>query len=399
MKLSWPSWLTKNVLGFSVASTMSDASHEIAPLVLPVLIAQIMGKDAAPPYVALIGGASTAVASLSGLYAGKISDHLANRKPLIVFGYFLTGALVGLLAFAQHWATVFILMTGAWIGRGLISAPRNAIIADSTEPAYYGRAFGFRQACDTIGSVLGPLMVYFLAGWPPQQIFLVTLVPGAIALFLIYFLIEDAPHTPSKKPFSSLIMNQVSLPQSFYTLMGVFFLFGLANFNKSLLVLRMQELLAHQEAASVLSTVTLLYVFRNIIQTFSSYLMGALSDTIGRTGPLAIGGFGFFGLMSLLVSLSSPSLFMAGAIFFLSGWSAGTYVSLQKSLAADVLPEEVRGVGYGIMTTLDSIAAFASSIIIGLLWRCMSPEIAFIMAAIISLISVACLLARHAHKS
>ena len=140
MKLTWPIWLNKNILGFSLASTMSDASHEIVPLILPLFISQLVGKDAAPPYVALIGGTSTAVASLSGLYAGKLSDTLTNRKPLIVFGYFITGALVGLLSLANHWFTVFLLITGAWIGRGIISAPRSAIIADSTDKAFYGKS-------------------------------------------------------------------------------------------------------------------------------------------------------------------------------------------------------------------------------------------------------------------
>lgn len=394
MKITWPVWLTKNILGFSLASTMSDASHEIVPLVLPLFISQLVGKDAAPPYVALIGGTSTALASLSGLYAGKFSDQLTNRKPLIVLGYFITGALVGLLAFANHWFTVFLLMTGAWIGRGIISAPRNAIIADSTNKAFYGRAFGFRQACDTIGSVLGPLLVYFLAGWPPQKLFLVALIPGLLACITIYLLVTDVPHkVMTGKTFSLLFIFKNSLPKAFYSLLGAFALFGFGSFNKSLLVLRMQEVLSPEStAAAALSTVTLMYIFRNVTQTISSYAMGALSDKVGRLIPLAIGGFGFFGIMSLLLAWQTTSLASALLIFFLSGFSAGTYMSLQKSLAADLLPENVRGTGYGIITTVDSLATLISSIILGVLWSLIGPEIAFIVAALISFLSIFALL-------
>ena len=120
--------------------------------------------------------------------------------------------------------------------------------------------------------------------------------------------------------------------------------------------------------------------------------MGALSDKIGRLIPLAIGGFGFFGIMSLLLAWQTTSLFSALAIFFLSGFSAGTYMSLQKSLAADLLPENIRGTGYGIITTVDSLGTLASSITLGLIWSLIGPEIAFIVAAVISFLSILALL-------
>lgn len=393
MPTPWPPWLNKNVLGFSAASVMSDASHEVVPLVLPLLVSQLMGKDVAPTYVALIGGTSTAVASLTGLYAGKMSDHLADRKPLIVLGYFVTGSLVGLLAYAHHWLTLFFLMTGAWIGRGLISAPRSAIIADSTPKSYYGRAFGFRQAFDTLGSVLGPFIVYMLADWSPQNLFLITFIPGTLAFLIILLLVKDVPHAITKEPFSLFFMFQNSFSKAYYYMLGAFFIFGLGNFNKSLLVLHMQEVLSKGSSATgALSSLALMYIFRNIIQTFSSYAMGALSDKVGRLIPLAIGGFGFFGCMCFLLASQSSSLTTALFIFFLSGFSAGTYVSLQKSLAADVLPQDIRGTGYGIVTTIDSLAALLGSIMVGILWSSMGAKIAFSIAGGISFLSIIALL-------
>ena len=395
MKLRWPVWLNRNILGFSLASTMGDANHEIVPLVLPLLISQLVGKQTAPEIVAFISGISTMVASISGLYAGKISDQLSNRKPLIVVGYFLTGSLVGLLAFANHWIVVLLLMVGAWIGRGMVSAPRNAIIADSTSQEYYGRAFGFRQALDTIGSVIGPLIVYVLAGWQVQSFFLVALVPGLLAFLLVYLFVEDVPRDIKKPdyPFTILFIFRNSLPKAFYSLLGVFLLFGLGSFNKTLVILRMQEVLSPQSTpVKLLSLITLLYVFRNIIQTFSSYAVGALSDKIGRIIPLALFGFGFFGIMALLLTFKTASLPLAILIFFLSGFSAGACMTLQKSLAADLLPEEIRGTGYGILKTVDSLGNLVSSIAIGIIWSQIGPEPAFIIAALISFVSVIVLL-------
>ena len=392
---TWPVWLNRNVLGFSVASIMSDANHEIVPLVLPLFIAQLVGKQFAPEYVALISGFASMAASLSALYAGKISDQLVNRKPLIMLGYFLTGALVGLLAFAQHWIAVFFLMSGAWIGRGLVSAPRNALIADSTEPAYYGRAFGFRQALDTLGSIIGPVIVYVLATWPINSLFIVALIPGLCALFIVYFFVQDVPRVIKKPehPFTILFIFQNSLPKAFYTLLGIFFLFGVGSFNKTLLVLRMQEVFTNN--GSALSTVTLFYIFRNIIQTIASYFVVALSDKVGRIIPLAIGGFGFFGIMALLLGWVGHSIPTAFLIFFLSGFSAGTYMTLQKSLGADLLPDNVRGTGYGILKTVDSLGSLISSIFIGFLWSYQGPETAFLVAACISFICIAILLIAH----
>ena len=381
---TWPTWLNRNLLGFSVASFMGDANHEIVPLVLPLLLAQLVGKQAAPEIVALISGTATAAASIVGLFAGKLSDHMSNRKPLIILGYFLTGSLVGLLAFAQHWVVVFLLMLGAWIGRGLVSAPRNAIIADSTEKQYYGRAFGFRQALDTLGSVAGPLLVLVLVGWPLRSLFMIALIPGLLAFIVVYFFVQDVPHKVSRRPFF-----ENHLPKKFYALVGVFLLFGLGGFNKTLLVLRMKEMLSQGDTSvEALSIITLLYIVRNIVQTGASYLVGALSDKIGRIVPLIVFGFGLFTIMSLLLTAQTSSVSYALIIFILSGISAGSFMTLQKALAADLLPEEVRGTGYGILKTVDSTANLASSILLGLLWSNYSAQVAFIVAAVISLINI-----------
>ncbi len=376
-------WLNKNLLGFSFASLFSDSNHEIVPLVLPMLLVGLVGPKNAPQYVGFISGFATAAASFAILFSGWLSDRLANRKPLILFGYALTGTGIGLLAFAHSSYEVFVLITLAWVGRGLCSAPRNAIIADSIAPAFYGHAFGFRQAFDTLGAILGPLLVYFLSAAPLSTLFYISFIPGLLAVAIIAFFISDVPHrVMAQKPF----FDTSGLTREFYALLGIVTLFGLGNFNRTLLLLRIQNTLEiGQSHAAALSLITLLYIFRNIIQTFSAYYMGAVSDKIGRKIPLAVCGFGFFGLMAVSLIYPSSHLGYLLCIFFLSGFSAGTYMTLQKTMAADVLPESARGTGYGILQIANSTADLISSIIVGFLWTTVSAEVAFLYAAFMSL--------------
>ena len=339
----------------------------------------------APSYVGFIGGAGTVATSIAVLFSGWLSDRLVNRKPLIVLGYLLTGLFVGALAFATSWQLVLLFVILAWLGRGLASSPRNAIIADSIDPAYYGHAFGFRQAFDTLGAILGPLIVYLLSGLPLQTLFYYSFIPGALAVFIILFFVSDVPHAVSR---NKKLFDLSGLTSTFYALVFLFVVFGLGNFNRTLLLLRIQNTLEPTLShAGALSVITLLYIFRNVIQTGASYSMGALSDAVGRKIPLAL-GFGLFGLMSLMLIYPSSSMLYLIPVFFLSGFSAGTYTTLQKSMAADLLPESARGTGYGILQIANSLADLFSSIIVGYLWTSYSAQAGFLYAALLSFLAV-----------
>ena len=163
------------------------------------------------------------------------------------------------------------------------------------------------------------------------------------------------------------------------------FLFSLGNFSKTLLVLRAQTLLSPLHGTvSAFSITTLLYSFRNVIQAIATYGMGSLSDRIGRKNLLAVGGFFCFGLVSILLLYETADLTYLTLIFFLSGLSAGTTTSLEKSLAADMLPQATRGTGYGSLTLVQSIGSLSASIAVGYLWSAVSVEAAFIYAAFLS---------------
>lgn len=378
-------WLNKNILGFSIASLFSDSNHEIVPLVLPALLVSLVGKQAAPTYVGFISAAGTVATSVAVLISGWLSDKITNRKPLILIGYILTGVFVGALAFAHSWQLVLLFVLLAWLGRGLASAPRNAIIADSIAPAYYGHAFGFRQAFDTLGAILGPLVVYLLSAFPLRILFSYSFIPGILAIIVITFFVSDVPHRISRQ---RKLVSFSSFSFDFYMLVILSIVFGLGNFNRTLLLLRIQNTLElTSSTTAALSLITLLYIFRNVIQTVASYYSGAISDTIGRKIPLAI-GFGMFGLMALLLIYSTSSLVYLITVFFLSGASAGIYTSLLKAMAADAVPESLRGTGFGILQITASLADLASSSIVGYLWSAYSAEAGFSYAALISFAAI-----------
>ena len=383
-------WLTPNLIGFGIASICSDASHEMVPLILPLFLSSLINPIEVPLYLGVITSLSSFTLSIVAFVAGKLTDRSYNRKRLIEIGYILEGLCIGLLGYATHWIQVAGGNALAWAGRGIIGSTRNASIAETTDPAYYGRAFGFRQAMDTLGSLIGPLIVYSLSGWPIQSLFFVTLVPATGALLAIVVFVSETPQVPqsSKKAATSS-----ALPADFKLLLLALFLFSLGNFSKSLLILRAQTLLSPLHGSlNALSITTLLYSFRNIIQAIATYTMGSLSDRLGRTKLLALGGFLCFALMSILLMHETSNLSYLSLIFLLSGLSAGTTTSLEKSLAADLLPTHARGTGYGSLTLVQSIGALLASIVVGWLWTTVSLQAACLYAAFLSICSTFLLL-------
>lgn len=205
-----PQWLNKNIAGFGIASFFSDCNHELITILLPFLMLHLTGAQSAPQFLGIVSGVSTAAASFTTLFSGWLSDRVASRKPFLLVGYSLT-LLLAAAGSVQSWQGLLLIMSLAWIGRGLISAPRNALIADSVAPAWYGHAFGFRQAMDSLGALVGPALYYLAASWPVTSVTKIALIPGLLSLLATVYLIKDIP---SKRPHSTAARKK--LPLSFF---------------------------------------------------------------------------------------------------------------------------------------------------------------------------------------
>ncbi|MEM5829168.1 MAG: MFS transporter [Candidatus Aenigmatarchaeota archaeon] len=375
-----------------ITSLFSDASHEMATATLPSFLTELVGVETAPQLLGLITGLSDASSSFVKTFSGWLSDKLRKRKPLVTLGYFLTGIFIGLIAFVRNWFEVLIYRVLAWMGRGIREPPRDALLSDSVDKKYYGHAFGFHRAMDTLGAIIGPLIAFFLIPLLNfRNIFLLSFIPGLLAILTITIGVKERRRY--RKRMKGLIGNIKALPKGFRLFLLVIFIFRIGNFNRTLLLLRVQEVLTPVSGIIIAGSMAVFfYTIRNIAQAIADYGVGALSDRIGKKILLASLGFFLFGIVSLGFIYTTTSLFYFTLLFVLSGISAATYTALEKAYAAQLLPSNIRGTGYGVLHSIDGIGDFISSFVVGSLWTILSPTVAFIYGAAISFIATFLLL-------
>jgi MFS family permease len=384
-------WLNRNVAAMGFTSLFSDASHEMATAALPSFLTELVGASA-PQLLGLITGLSDALSSFVKVFSGWLSDKLKKRKFLMVLGYSLTGFLVGMIGFAKSWLEVLFYRSFGWIGRGTREPPRDALLADSVDKKYYGHAFGFHRAMDTIGAIIGPLLAFFLIpllGF--RNIFFISFIPGALAVLTVVIFVREKQTIKGK--VKNFFAHVKSLPKEFQIFVLIMFIFGIGNFNRTLLLLRVQEVLTPITGIILAGTLAVLfYAIRNVAQALADYGVGSLSDKFGKRNLLAIFGFFLFGVMSIGFMMTSTNIFYFVFLFILSGISAAAYTALEKAYAADLLPSNIRGTGYGTLQTVDGIGDFISSFVVGTLWVVVSSFIAFLYGAVLSFLATFLLL-------
>lgn len=391
-------WFTKNIVGFSLASFFNDFCHEMVTSLLPSFINSLVGPFYAPTALGLIQGISDAASTIMKLLSGFLADRVHSYKPFLIVGYGLT-TIVALIGTATSAWSVLFYKTIAWMARGIREPMRDTWLTKIIPPQFYGRAFGFQRACDTLGALLGPLCAYVLLqlNVPVRSILLLSFIPGIISIIPIIFLTNQPKEHAAAKPSLPLFATLKKLPTSFNHFILVMFLFGVANFNQALLLYRAQEVMNNNTGTSSIITtgwVLIFYSLFNLIRGMSEFGIGALSDYYNRKNLLALFGFGFFSLSCLGCIVPSPNLLLWFLIFACAGLSAGTVKTLEKAHAATLLPEAVRGTGFGILQTVDGIGDLLSSVIVGILWSFFSPQIGFTFAITISIISMLMLLGK-----
>lgn len=375
-----PRWLNRNVLGMGLTSFLSDFGHEMATAILPAFLSSIGASAAA---LGLIEGIADATSSFVKLGSGWWSDRLGHRKPITSLGYFLTGISKASFAFAQTWHLVLAGRVVGWFGRGIRGPLRDAMLAESVEPEVRGKAFGFERACDTLGAVAGPLVAFlFLSKIGFRDIFFLTLIPGLASLFTMVFLVREKrrPENRALKFWASI----AGLPHKFKLFLVGVAVFGIADFAPTLLILRATELLSPEwGAARAAQMAVMLYVMRNVAYAAASFPFGALSDRVGRRGLLA-SAYGLFALMCLGFIFATPSLGVLFGLFVLSGIYIAGEDSLERVMAADLLPDHMRAIGYGVLGTVNGLGDLVSSVVVGWMWVHYSPTSGFLYAAVLA---------------
>jgi len=384
-------WLNRTVLGIGLASLFSDWSHEMATAVLPAFLAT-MGVAAA--WLGLIEGVSDGLSSFAKMASGFYTDKLQRRKPIAVVGYLVTAlgtASFGLATAAWH---VLLARAGAWLGRGVRTPVRKALLAAAVTKETYGRAFGLERMMDTLGAIVGPASAFFLLQALKHHyspLFALTLIPSLAAVGLITFLVKEKERRPV--PHISFGQRLQRLPAVYRKFLLAVGLFGTGAFAHSLLILlATQKLTPTLGATRAASIAVALYVLHNVFYASFAFIGGWLGDHLPKNRLLAT-GYALSALMSLCIIFLPASLGTFTLVFILGGTNVALEETLEDSFCAELVDMEQHGMAFGVLATINGIGDFLSSIIVGALWTAFGTTVAFGYSAALAFAG-ACLILR-----
>lgn len=380
MTASRPS-LPWNVKVLGLASLLNDVASEIIFPLMPSFLLTVLGGNAF--YLGAIEGAADSVASLLKLWSGGRSDQSGRRKTFLLFGYSLAAIsrpLIG--AISAPWQLLSLRVADR-IGKGIRTSPRDALIADSTDPSMRGWAFGFHRAMDHLGAAIGPLLATgFLLLWPGQlrTLFLLTIVPGVLVVALLAFSLREAP--PAGPPSERLHLTLKPFDRNFRLFLVALVVFTLGNSSDAFLLLRAEKL----GVPTVLLPV--LWCVFHILKSSSNWLFGAAVDRFG-TRPFIFVGWLVYAAVYLAFALATTA-WQAWACFLTYALFYGLTEPAEKTLVANLVGSERKGLAFGWFNFAVGIATLPSSLIFGALYQYFGPLAAFgwgaALAAIAALI-------------
>ncbi len=376
-----PRWLNRTVLGIGLASLFSDWSHEIATTVLPGFLAT-MGVAAA--WLGFIEGISDGLSSFAKMGSGYFTDRLQRRKPIAVIGYLVTAlgtASFGLATAAWH---VLLARSLAWLGRGVRTPVRKALLAASVTKETYGRAFGFERMMDTIGAIVGPASAFFLLQafhhhYP--TLFAVTLIPSLTAAALMAVLVKEK----SRKPVAHISFGERvrMLPAAYRQFLMAAALFGAGDFAHTLLILlATQKLAPAYGAATAASVAVALYVLHNALYATFAFVAGWLADRVNKSLLLAAGYF-LAALMAVALMVLPFTIWSLALVFSLGGIYVAMTETLEDSFCAELVSESQHGMAFGVLATVNGVGDFLSSVVVGALWTAVGTTAAFGYSAVL----------------
>ncbi|MFN2491456.1 MAG: MFS transporter [Pyrinomonadaceae bacterium] len=377
--------LPGNVFAISLVSLLNDASSEIIYPLLPLFLS--LSLDASPGIVGLIEGAAESISSLLKLFAGYFSDRHGKRKVFVVFGYSLASIARPLLGVATNWYQVLAIRLTDRVGKGIRSAPRDAMIADTVRIEERGLAFGFHRAMDHTGAVAGPLIGYVLVllfavdrNSPTAseftKIFLAASIPALAAVVVAAFYIRETPRKKHLNDGNSISPKRLSLrgfDSNFKRFLWIVALFTLSNSSDAFLLLR-----ARTAGVSIVA-IPLLWAVLHVSKVVSSLFGGHLSDILGRRRLIVSGWILYAAVYAGFAFVSNQIsvwiLFLIYGVYF--GFAEGA----EKALVADLVRPEQRGTAYGLYNLAFGITVLPASLLMGALWDWRGPETAFLVSA------------------
>jgi MFS family permease len=366
-----PAALPPTVKALGAVSLLTDVSSDMIYPLLPSFLT--VELKAGPAFLGLIEGVAEAAASLLKLAAGRASDALPRRKPLVVAGYSLSSLARPLVALATAPQQVLWIRLADRIGKGTRGAPRDALVAEVTPPEIRGRAFGFHRAMDNVGALLGPLAASGLLalGLELRVVFALAAVPALMSLGLLVFGVQEAPREPVRERAPDARAG--AFPRSFRLYLVVLALFTLGNSSDAFLLLRAQE------CGVGLAAIPLVWTLHSAVKAAGSTHAGALSDRLGRRRAIALGwtvyALSYVGFALATSSLQITLLFACYGIFH--AMSEGP----ERALVADLAGENARGAAFGAYHAVTGAMLLPASLLTGWLWQSYGSTAALLTGA------------------
>lgn len=361
--------LKKNVFFAGVVSFLMDVSSEMIYPLMPLFLANVLGINKS--MIGLIEGLAEATASLLKVFSGWFSDRIGQRKNLMVAGYAISTLSRPVLALAGVWQQVLAARFIDRLGKGIRTAPRDAIIAESTEQSHMARAFSFHRSMDTVGAVVGPAIAMLLLEMHSgnyQMVFWLSMVPGFMAVLTIIFFIRDksaSANVAVKRP--RLTLRHFSWRMKFFVLITT--IFALGNSSDAFLILRAEQV---GIAPVVIPAV---YLTFNLIYSISAIPAGIAADRFGKK-PLILLGFILFSLLYFGFAVAGkPSSIWV--LFGLYGVFMGLTEGIQKGFLATIIPPDFKATAFAVHSAAVGMATLPASLIGGLLWDRVAPSATF----------------------
>lgn len=368
-KRTAPQWrsLPRNIWAVSITSFLTDISSEMIINLLPLFLFNVLGVRTS--IIGLIEGIAEATSSLLKLFSGWLSDRIGNRKWVAVVGYGLSALAKPFFYFSSTWQSIAAVRWADRVGKGIRTAPRDALVADSVNAKQRGLAYGFHRAADTAGAVIGLLIALFVV-WSVQQgasklsistfqtLVLVSLVPAILGVLVLIFMSKDTP-VDSKQPLPKFHIRRLGKP--FLTFLIIIAIFDLGNSADAFLILRAQE-----RGLTIAGILTMLIGF-NVVYALLSTPAGSLSDRVGRRRVLVAGWLLYAAVyLGFAFAQTAQSIWI---LYILYGAYYGLTYGTAKAMVADIVPDALRGTAFGTYNATIGLIDLPASLIAGILWQ------------------------------
>jgi MFS family permease len=369
--------IDKNVIALGVNSFFTDFATEMILPLLPIFLDRFL--HASKSEIGIIEGVAEFGVALLIVVSGFVSDRLGSRKNITVIGYGLSNLIKPLAFFASSSLMVGMVRVGDRLGKGIRSAPRDALISAYTPSKTSGFIFGFHKMMDAAGAVVGSLSAFLLLWYLGESetafraVFVFSFIPGLLAIIIIVFFVTDVPFTP----ISSKLFKPYALPKKFYILVMFQTAFAFVAMNYSFMILKASD------NGVALLMIPLAYMFYNITQSVFAIPIGLLADCYGKASLLSA-VYAAFGVGAFM--MASGSSLGAWIGFGIYGFFAGGFNALAKAIISDTAPIELKATAYGVYYMSVGLATLASLVVAGIVWDRFGSTTLFVIAGSVAVL-------------